>query len=100
MKVRVKVKEIALEKGFNQSTLSRAANVDFKTIQRLFRDPYRDISLSTIVKIAWALDMPLTDLIEVSGLPATRWTDTAEQSNQSASSSHKLIEDVPDHQTK
>ncbi len=79
MKVRLKVKELALERGFNQSTLSRAANVDFKTIQRLFRDPYRDVSISTIVKIAWALDISLTDLIEVSGLPATRWADSSDE---------------------
>ena len=79
MKVRLKVKELALERGFNQSTLSRTANVDFKTIQRLFRDPYRDVSISTVVKIAWALDVSLTDLIEVTGLPATRWTDEAEE---------------------
>jgi DNA-binding Xre family transcriptional regulator len=78
MKIRLKVKEVALERGFNQSTLSRAANVDFKTVQRLFRDPYRDISLSTLIKIAWALDTPLNDLIEVSGLPAMRWTDVPE----------------------
>ena len=79
MKVRLKVKEIALERGFNQSTLSRAANVDFKTIQRLFRDPYRDVSLSTIVKIAWALNISLNDLIEVSGLPTSRWTDVLDE---------------------
>ena len=79
MKVRLKVKELALERGFNQSTLSRAANVDFKTIQRLFRDPYRDVSISTLIKIAWAMDVVLNDLIEVSGLPATRWTDGSEE---------------------
>lgn len=77
MKVYLKVKDLALEQGFNQSTLARAANVDFKTVQRLFRDPYRDISLSTLVKIAWALNVPLDDLIEVSGLPDTHWIDQA-----------------------
>ncbi len=77
MKIRLKVKELALERGFNQSTLSRTANVDFKTIQRLFRDPYRDVSISTLVKIAWALDVPLSDLVEVTGLPAVRWIETS-----------------------
>jgi DNA-binding Xre family transcriptional regulator len=79
MKIRLKVKELALERGFNQSTLSRAANVDFKTVQRLFRDPYRDVSISTLVKIAWALDVPLSDLVEVTGLPAVRWTATPDE---------------------
>jgi len=73
MKVRVKVKELAIERGFNQSTLSKAAHVDFKTVKRLFQDPYRDIPLSTAVKLAWALDIPLTNLIEVSEMPP-HWT--------------------------
>src|SRR5258708_6280122 len=65
MKIRLKVKEIAEQKGFNQSTLSRRADVDFKTVQRLFRDPTRDISISTLVKIARALKTDVNDLIEV-----------------------------------
>jgi DNA-binding Xre family transcriptional regulator len=72
MKIRLKVREIAEQKGFNQSSLSRTANIDFKTVKRLFRDPYRDVALSTIVKIAWALDISVADLIEVSEMP-TKW---------------------------
>jgi len=72
MKVRLKVKELALERNFNQSTLSRAANVDYKVIQRLFRDPYRDVTITTVAKIAWALNIPLSDLVEVSGEPHDR----------------------------
>lgn len=65
MRVRLKIKETAEAKGFNQSSLSRAANVDFKTVKRLFRDPYRDIAVSTLVKIARALKVDLSELIEV-----------------------------------
>jgi len=72
MEIRLKVKEIATDKGFNQSSLSRAANVDFKTVKRIFQDPSRDISLSTIVKIAWALNVSLNELIDVSGEPHIR----------------------------
>ncbi len=78
MRIRLKVREIAEQKGFNQSSLSRAANVDFKTVKRLFNDPYRDVVVSTAVKIAWALDVPLTDLIEVSEMPQ-RWTDISKE---------------------
>jgi DNA-binding Xre family transcriptional regulator len=45
--------------------LSRKADVDFKTVQRLFRDPTRDISVSTLVKIARALKVDVNDLLEV-----------------------------------
>ncbi|HTI14804.1 MAG TPA: helix-turn-helix transcriptional regulator [Dictyobacter sp.] len=72
MEIRLKIKEIALQQGFNQSSLSRAANVDFKTVKRAFQDPTRDISLSTIVKIAWVLRVSLNDLIEITGEPHSR----------------------------
>jgi DNA-binding Xre family transcriptional regulator len=72
MEIRLKVKEVATQKGFNQSSLSRAANVDFKTVKRIFQDPTRDVSLSTVVKIAWALNASLDDLLEVSGEPHSR----------------------------
>lgn len=72
MEIRLKVKEVATQQGFNQSSLSRAANVDFKTVKRIFQDPTRDVSLSTAVKIAWALNVPLSELLEVSGEPHSR----------------------------
>jgi DNA-binding Xre family transcriptional regulator len=72
MEIRLKVKEVATQKGFNQSSLSRAANVDFKTVKRIFQDPTRDVSLSTVVKIAWALNASLDELLEVSGEPHSR----------------------------
>jgi DNA-binding Xre family transcriptional regulator len=74
MEIRLKVKEVATQRGFNQSSLSRAANVDFKTVKRIFRDPTRDVSVSTVVKIAWALNVSLSDLLEVSGEPHSRPT--------------------------
>ncbi|GER88639.1 hypothetical protein KDW_28010 [Dictyobacter vulcani] len=72
MEIQLKVKEIATQKGFNQSSLSRAANVDFKTVKRIFQDPTRDVSLSTVVKIAWALNVPLNELMDVHGEPHSR----------------------------
>ena len=72
MEIRLKVKEVATQKGFNQSSLSRAANVDFKTVKRIFQDPTRDVSLSTVVKIAWALNVSFDELVEVTGEPHTR----------------------------
>jgi DNA-binding Xre family transcriptional regulator len=69
IRVRLKVKEVAEAKGFNQSSLSRYAMVDFKTVKRLFRDPYRDIAISTLVKIARALKVNISELIEVENIP-------------------------------
>jgi DNA-binding Xre family transcriptional regulator len=80
MDIRLKVKEIATRKGFNQSTLARTANLDFKTVKRIFQNPNRDVNVSTVVKLAWALDVTLADLLEVSGEPHSRPTPTDESS--------------------
>ncbi len=62
--IRLLVKEKATAKGFNQSSLSRAADVSFLTIKRIFQDPYRDENMSTLEKIAKALGVPVAELFE------------------------------------
>lgn len=62
--VRLKVKELAEERGFNQSSLSRAAGVSFLTIKRIYQQPDRDVSLRTLEKIAKALGVRVADLLE------------------------------------
>ena len=54
MKLRLKVREIAESQGFNQSTLARKADVDFNTVKRVFRNPYRDVSISTLYRLSKA----------------------------------------------
>lgn len=61
---RLKVKEIAERKGYNMSTLSRKANVDFKTVKAIFRNPHHDASLYILDRLSQALDVPIGDLIE------------------------------------
>ncbi len=65
---RLRVKEVAHEKGFGQNKLARRADVDVKTIQRIFRDPYAEISTYTLDKIATALDADPRTLIEPEGI--------------------------------
>lgn len=62
--LRLKVKEIAEAQGYNQSSLARKADMDFKTVKRLFRDPYRDVVISTLYKISKVLHVTVDDLIE------------------------------------
>jgi DNA-binding Xre family transcriptional regulator len=50
--------------GFNQSSLSRAADVSFMTVKRIFRDPYKEVTTTTLEKIARALHVKVADLIE------------------------------------
>src|SRR5712691_2238528 len=62
--LRLKVKEIAEQKGYNQSTLSRASDVPINTIRRIWRNPYYEVRLATLNKIAVVLGVPTTDLFE------------------------------------
>ncbi len=63
--IRLKIKEVAREKGISQAKLSRLADVDVRVIQKVFRNPYSHISLATLEKIARALGSDPRDLIEV-----------------------------------
>lgn len=62
--VKLRVKEIAEQKGYNMSSLSRKADVGFSTVKRIFQDPYREVTTTTLEKLAKALGVPTADLIE------------------------------------
>lgn len=62
--VRLKVKEIAESKGYNMSSLSRASDVSFGTIKRMWRNPYSGATVDTLSKIAKALQVEIAELIE------------------------------------
>lgn len=60
--IRLRVKEVAQAKGFTQAKLSRAADVDPKTISTIYHNPYTDIRLSTLDRLARALQVPIHEL--------------------------------------
>jgi DNA-binding Xre family transcriptional regulator len=62
--VRLKVREIAENKGINMSKLSRIADVSYNTTQALFHNPQHDVSIYILERIAKALNVKICDLIE------------------------------------
>jgi DNA-binding Xre family transcriptional regulator len=62
--IRLRVKEIATSKGFSQGKLQRRADVDIKTIRKIYKDPYSGINTDTLAKLAKALEVPSSELIE------------------------------------
>ena len=64
MKVRVKLKEVTEAKGMSMTKLSHRSEVAYGTIRRLFRDPYAEVTLSTLRRLADALGVATCDLIE------------------------------------
>lgn len=62
--VRLLVQEVAKQKGFSMGRLQRTADISYRTVKLIYQDPYRDVTLSTLEKIANALDVPIRDLID------------------------------------
>jgi len=62
--VRLKVKEIAKNKGISMSKLSRIADVSYNTILAIYQNPHHDASLYILDRISRALNVSICDLIE------------------------------------
>lgn len=61
---RLRVKEVAKSKGFSISRLSRVSDVPIKTVRRAWNDPRYPIQLPSLERLAKALQVPVTDLLE------------------------------------
>jgi transcriptional regulator with XRE-family HTH domain len=59
-----KIKEYASQQGLSQNALARRADMDVKTIQRLYKDPTAEFSSITLGKLAKALGVSSSELIE------------------------------------
>ena len=64
MTTRLRVKEIAIAKGWTQTKLQRAADVHPTTMQGIFNNPYRDVSYTILMRIAKVLGVDVSELIE------------------------------------
>ena len=62
--IRLRVKEVAMQKGISMTRLSRLADTNYKIIKALFDNPYREVTTTTLDKLARALEVSVTDLIE------------------------------------
>jgi len=58
MAVRLRVKEVAKEKGFSVGKLQKVANVAYNTVKRIFKDTYYITTTETLGKLARALGIP------------------------------------------
>ena len=64
MRLRLRVKEVAKEQGMSMTKLHIKSEVAYSTIRRLFRDPFAEVTTTTINRLANALGVPPTDLVE------------------------------------
>jgi DNA-binding Xre family transcriptional regulator len=61
---RLKVREVAQSKGFTISSLSRVANVPIRTVRQAWNNDQYEINLKLLHKIAKALNVSTTELLE------------------------------------
>jgi DNA-binding Xre family transcriptional regulator len=64
MKIRLKVKEIADARGVSMTRLHTKSEVAYNTIRRIFRDPYVEVTTTTLTRLANALEVAPSALIE------------------------------------
>ncbi|WP_297160039.1 helix-turn-helix domain-containing protein [Thermogemmatispora sp.] len=62
--LRLRVKEVALAKRMSMHRLSLQAQLSYHVIREIFVDPYKPVSSDTINRIAEALGVPVTEIIE------------------------------------
>jgi DNA-binding Xre family transcriptional regulator len=63
--IRLKVKEIAEQRGISQNKLSHLAVLDIKVVRKMFRDPTASFTTYALNKVAKALQVDIFDLIEI-----------------------------------
>jgi DNA-binding Xre family transcriptional regulator len=63
--IRLRVRELAEQRGISRTKLSQRSEVQYSTINRIWQNEYHDVSLQVAVKIAQALKVNVNDLYEV-----------------------------------
>lgn len=62
--LRLRVKEVATEKGISMTKLSQRSEVSYNTIKDIYRNPYHNTSTETLNRLARILGVPTTALLE------------------------------------
>jgi DNA-binding Xre family transcriptional regulator len=64
MRVRLKIKEVAQRQNMSQYRLAKVSGVDGNRIRTLYRNPYTIVTTETLGKLATALNVDASELIE------------------------------------
>lgn len=62
---RIRLREIAVAKGFDAAKLARKADMSYSTVLSLWHDPYRlNVPVKTLVRLAEVLEVDLNQLFQ------------------------------------
>jgi len=64
MRTRLRVREVATEKGISMTKLHHLSEVAYTTIRKIFKDPFTEVNTSTLNRLANALGVETKDLLE------------------------------------
>jgi len=62
--IRLKVREVAEAKKMSMRKLVKKSGIAYNTLRTIYRDPYRRVSTDTLDRIATALEVDASELIE------------------------------------
>lgn len=62
--IRLKVKELAEQRGISQNRLSHLAVLDIKVIRKMFQQPTASFTTYALGRVATALGVDITELLE------------------------------------
>jgi DNA-binding Xre family transcriptional regulator len=62
--IRLRVADVARQQGMSMGRLSRKSDVSYRTIKLIFSNPEMSITTHTLNKLAGALGVPASELIE------------------------------------
>jgi DNA-binding Xre family transcriptional regulator len=62
--IRLKVKEVAETKKMSMRKLVRESGIAYNTLRTIYRNPYRQVSTATLDRLAKALDVDASELLE------------------------------------
>lgn len=62
--IKLRVKEVAKQKGISMGKLSRLSDVSYRTVQRIYNEPDYFPTILTLERIAKVLGVPTKELIE------------------------------------
>lgn len=62
--IRLRVKEVAKEKGMSMGGLARKADIDKNTLRTMYHEPYKVVKTDTLDKLAIALGVDVRELLE------------------------------------
>lgn len=62
--IKLKVREVAETKKMSMRKLVKRSGIAYNTLRTIYRDPYRRVSTDTLDRIATALEVDASELIE------------------------------------